>query len=73
MQGPQCAQQIPNWLPDLLYASRYITCVNTAINPIIYGLCNKNFQKAAYVKFPRLGKTLHDNTATADPPIGTVK
>jgi hypothetical protein len=29
-------------------------CVNTALNPIIYGFCNDNFKKAAAKQFPSL-------------------
>ena len=46
--------KIPDWLRSLAYVSRYIMCVNTAINPIIYGFCNDNFRKAAKKKFPFL-------------------
>jgi hypothetical protein len=47
-------KQIPDWLRALLYTSRYVMCVNTAINPIIYGFCNDNFKKAAAKQFPSL-------------------
>ncbi|KZS19306.1 neuropeptide FF receptor 2 [Daphnia magna] len=45
---------IPDWLRSLLYTSRYVMCVNTALNPIIYGFCNDNFRKAAAKQFPSL-------------------
>ena len=35
------------------YVSRYLACVTTAINPVIYGYLNDNFRKALSKQFPR--------------------
>ncbi|XP_064457759.1 gastrin/cholecystokinin type B receptor-like [Ornithodoros turicata] len=38
--------ELPPWFPDYSFAAHVMVFANSAINPIIYGVCNQNFKSA---------------------------
>ena len=51
-------QALPKWFKSAVFAEHFFASLNSAVNPIVYGIVNETFRRAITLRFPCLSAIL---------------